>query len=145
MAFGDRTLTRSPSRGPKDGTYAVISFDRDVVAASTTYILRRKLPFACRVMEVDTVYDVLTGAAPDYQLRNTTDSLDVIATRALPAADTHETITPTSSTALTNRDFDKGDVLTLTVTAGVGEAVDGLTVTVTVWVRDHVVAAEAND
>ena len=46
---------------------------------------------------------------------------DVIADKAWPAASTPEVITPSSSPALANRDFSKGDELTLTITAGVGD------------------------
>lgn len=151
MAYGDRTLTRSPSKGPKDGTYAIlsVSLDEPTVAATShpgngTISLALVAPFACRAMEASVWADDITVVGSlSWKIVNVTQTLDIVASNSHPADDTAETVPGAS---LTNRDIAKGDVIRFDwVGTNAGDVVIRGTMQLTVWIRDHVVALEAND
>lgn len=140
---GQNTRTRFP--GPISRTLDVISFIFPAVIANDTLIQRVKLPAKFRVVETNAIADTVTSD-PTYAVSNgAAGGTDIVAARNMPASDTHETLTPTSSPALANRDLAKGDVLTVTIVADAGDAATHLRVDVSGYYEDFVVADPIND
>jgi hypothetical protein len=126
-------------------TPQVLSFIFPVVANNDTLIQRVKLPAAFRVAETNAIADSITSD-PTYAVSNgAAGGTDIVAARNVPASDTSETLTPTSSPALANRDLAKGDALTVTVVADSGDAATQLRVDVSGYFVDHIVADPKDD
>jgi hypothetical protein len=120
----------------------------DVSPGNATFIKYLTLPFACRVLEVSFMADVVaTVGTHTWGLQNGgaagSGTTDIVAANSAPASDTVETV---AAAALTNRDCVKGDILRfMSIGTNAGDIVTRGTITVTVWVRGHAVASADND
>ena len=150
MAYGDRHLQRESNRGPVAGAYQSFTLQAASVAAGQTdlYIGEIKLPSICRVMEIAAGNLTSVGGASRGTFQVTDGTNDLIDVDKLMTSADSVIVTPTSATSklvAAQRTRAKGDKLKLFVTTVAAEVVTSLTVTITVWVQDHVVADEAND
>ncbi len=145
-----RTARSNPS-GPVMGGYSTFVLKPNDATATETDVYYIPVPFACRVMEVSVMTEVTTqGAANQMQYKledggadGATGLADLIAIRYVPATATVETI---AAASLPNRDLDKVDILVATfAAANAGDVMTNCTMTITVWVRGHAVAAAADD
>jgi hypothetical protein len=149
-----QTTGRSGVAGPFQGAYAVLPVDvggqlaADVYPGNATFIKYVTLPFDCRVMEVSFMADVCaTAGTHTWGVQNGgaagAGTTDIVAANSVPTSDTVETV---AAAALTNRNCVKGDILRiLNIGTSASDIVTRGTVTITVWVRDHVVASSSND
>lgn len=137
---------RENALGPQKWTPRTYSFIFATGTNGNTYIQRVKLPADFRVAETNVISDVIV-ATVQYAISNgAAGGTDIVANRAFPASDTHETLTPTSATALANRDMVKGDVLTATlVTSGGAGAFTNLRVDVSGYEVGYIVADPKDD
>jgi hypothetical protein len=80
-----------------------------------------------------------TGGSVTYKIENETDSaVDLVASRNFPASDTAEEIDGETSPALANREFDRNDILLLTLTSPATSGLNDYTVVVTFFSKGHV-------
>lgn len=135
-------MSRTSFTGPVSGAYDTWVFSFDDISANEDTNYRFRVPHDCVVLETSIQADTLT-AGVNYSL-NSTSGL-IIAARGVPASDTNETLTPTSSPALTNRVLTKGDELTLLLDADGTGVVEGGLFSITVRVTGHVVADAVDD
>jgi len=137
-------MGRSLPTGPAGGSYHSIVFAGQRQAASLTNDYRWVAPFSGIIQETSVITDVTTGA-PTYAVVNDTQSVNIVASRALPASNVVETLTPTTSPVLANRSFDKGDIIRFTPTTAGAEVADTACLTFTVRDTGFVVASADDD
>jgi hypothetical protein len=151
MAYGDRQLARTTFKGPVAGGYQtfVLCWDEPTVAATAHpgngsmfhYVVA---PFACRAEEVSTIMDARTIVGSlAVVVRNVTTSVDICPSTSVSTADTAVTV---AAASLTNRDIAKGDLLRFAfVGTNAGDEVIRGSISLTVWIKGHCAALEAND
>lgn len=136
---------RRAGLGPVQWTPHTFSFMFAGLANNITRIQRVKLPAAFRVAEVNAVADDITND-PTYAVSNgAAGGTDIVAARNMAADDTSETITPTSSPALANRDMAKGDALTVTIVADADDAASDARIDVSGYFVGYIVADPKDD
>lgn len=141
---------RSNMTGPVNGAYNTIvlnPFAASATPGAVTTTFRLSLPQACRVMEIGIGTNSSAGGAsrPTMQITDGTNNLLSGAVTFVSAGAV--TVTPTSSPSLVaaQRSRAKGDILQFQITTVAAEAVAGCSISVALWVRDHVVALADND
>lgn len=138
-------MARTTFSGPVAGTYVTIPITFDDIVPDEDTIFRVVAPWNFRIHEICMVADT-RAPTTTYQFTNQTTGVDIIATRACPASDTPEVITPTSSPALpaAARNVTKGDILRLTIDVNVAGALAGVCFTITGHTTGHAVASGAD-
>jgi len=135
--------------GPVGGAYLTFNISKEAIAAGQTdlEVGAIALPCDCRVMEVAVSTTSSAGGASRATFQLTDGTNDLISADPLVVTASSQVITPTSTQSLVaaQRTRSKGDRLQLDVTTVASEVVADLNVAITVYVRNHVVALEAND
>lgn len=146
-----RSDTGAVVSGPRPGTYStwIVTIDEPTVAATShpgngsifQYVVA---PFACRAMEASAVADDITVVGSlAFVVHNLTQSLDIVASTTHGADDTAVTV---AAASLTNRNIAKGDLIRFAwVGTNAGDVVIRGSISLTVWIRGHVVASPDND
>jgi len=149
-----RSENQGTVSGPRPGTYVVIpvtvggELAATVYPGAATFIKYVPLHFACRVMEVSFMAEVTaTVGAHTWAVQNGgaagSGTTDIVAANSVPASATVETF---AAAALTNRNCAKGDILRFRLAGtNAGDITTRGVITVTVWVRGHVVANPNDD
>jgi len=144
MAFGDRTLTRSPNRGPSTGSVVPLLFTLGGPAGTVdaTHTVSCRAPFDCRIQGVTAATSAANTGSPTYDVTTTTGAL--FTGRAVPS-NTSEFVDITA-VATANRNVAKGELISVVFTDVGGSTVaTGLTVCIALWVKDYPQTDEAND
>lgn len=149
MAFGDRTLTRSPSLGPRIGGIVCLpfSFGGNAGVVDATCVYKIDMPFACRIMSVSSGTGAAKANSPTFAVATTTGA--VLAATAVPS--NAGLLSDISAATSANRDVAAGEFISVTYTdVSSSTTATGFVVLVTVWIKEYpwtdaATSDEAND
>ena len=125
---------------PKLYSIVTPTFTVDDVAINETVTFDWIAPASGRFLEAS-IRTQTTTSDPTWAVTNATDSTNIVAAENMPASATTRTV---AAASLTNRNFDKGDVIRVQIVAdAVDDVAEGVCVVLTAVLTDHVVAAAA--
>ncbi len=134
-------MSRTSFTGPVKGAYHSEKFTFVTVANNDNLLANWVVPAAFRVCRVS-AYATTVTSDPTYSVSNgAPGGTDTVAARNMPATATLETITPTSTTPLANRNYAQDDIMQVNIIADAGDAATNLVIVVSGYFIDHMVSA----